>query len=37
MKKLKFILIVLAFVSVYILRIMVISSLSGTSSAAILI
>lgn len=37
MKKLKFILIALAFVSVYILRIVVIGSLSGTSSAVTLI
>jgi hypothetical protein len=37
MKKLKFILIVLAFVSVYILRVLVISSLGGASSAATLV
>lgn len=37
MKKLKFILIVLAFISVYFLRIAVMGSLGGTSSAVTLI
>ena len=37
MKKLKFILIALAFISVYLLRVAVIGSLSGASSAVTLI